>query len=601
MKNGKVEEHLGREAFHGFACLDGVEFENGVIEMDVAVDGSRSYPGLVFRMQSEETYERFYIRPHRAGLYPDALQYTPVFHGDSPWQLYSGEGYTAGANLPVGRWFHLKMEIKGNQARVFVDGDGQPALEIHDLKHGTSRGTIGVYGPPDQSAFFSDFRYAVDESLEFEAPPHEEMHEGTLVDWEISNGFPEKAIDREAYPSFPLFHSAKWTKVRSEANGLVNITRHVKRENREGDLVFAKTVFISGKRQTLKLWIGYSDKVTVFHNGKPVFAGNSAYRSRDPSFAGYIGFHDALFLDLQEGLNEIFMTVSETFGGWGVMARADMALDAPVREHERAVKQWETAADFLTPESVQYDPKREILYVTSFDVDFSRKSEPSGFISKVKLNGEVEELRWVTGLRGPCGMALYKDSLYVAERGALTVIDVTTGEVIDRHAMPGTVFINDVAVDGSGQVYVSDSFRTTPGRSTTIYRLRNGKVEPWIDDERLNRTNGLFVDNGFLYVGNTGDCTLKAIGLLNREIHTVACLGAGIVDGIRATRSSDHVVTLWEGKVFLVSPKGNIVEVLDLIPEGLNCADIEFIKEKDLLIVPTFYGNKLMAYTITSH
>ncbi len=42
--------HLDRESLAGFAWLKDSDFHNGVIEVDLAVNGSRSYPGIVFRM-----------------------------------------------------------------------------------------------------------------------------------------------------------------------------------------------------------------------------------------------------------------------------------------------------------------------------------------------------------------------------------------------------------------------------------------------------------------------------------------------------------------------------------------------------------------------
>ena len=80
LKNAEIVTHLGRKALAGATYLKDVQMENGIIEVDIAVTGARSYPGVIFRMQSPENFERFYLRPHRAGLYPDALQYTPVFN-----------------------------------------------------------------------------------------------------------------------------------------------------------------------------------------------------------------------------------------------------------------------------------------------------------------------------------------------------------------------------------------------------------------------------------------------------------------------------------------------------------------------------------------
>ena len=47
--NAEVTEYLGRECLIGTAFLPNIAFENGIIEYDIAVDGSRGYPGVMFR------------------------------------------------------------------------------------------------------------------------------------------------------------------------------------------------------------------------------------------------------------------------------------------------------------------------------------------------------------------------------------------------------------------------------------------------------------------------------------------------------------------------------------------------------------------------
>ncbi len=96
--NARKVDHLGRKALMGSAYLKDVEFQNGIIELDMAVERRTSYPGVLFRMRSVREHERFYIRPHRAGLYADAIQYVASFNGVDSWQLYSGEGFTAMVN-----------------------------------------------------------------------------------------------------------------------------------------------------------------------------------------------------------------------------------------------------------------------------------------------------------------------------------------------------------------------------------------------------------------------------------------------------------------------------------------------------------------------
>jgi sugar lactone lactonase YvrE len=598
--NGEIQTHLGRQCLSGAATLKDVEFENGVIEVDVAVNGSRSYPGIIFRMQSNADYERFYIRPHRAGLYPDALQYTPVFKQVAGWQLYNGPGYTAEGEIPVDEWVHVKMEVQGSQARVFLNEGDEPALSIDDLKHGVSKGTLGVLGPNNGTACFSNFMYTVDDDLSFEAPPAAATLPGTITDWEISRPFKAEQANRDRYPRFYTIFGANWQKVAPEASGLVDIARYAQRTAGGADLVLARTKVRSDRRQNVTFSFGYSDEVDLFLNGRKVFAGNSSYQYRDPSFLGIVGFHDAVNLALEKGLNEIFMMVTETFGGWGIMGKLDGEVSPPIKEHERATQVWATDSVFLTPESVLYDPEREILYVTNFDAMFGATEEFTGYISKLSLNGEVEELKWITDLNAPAGIAIYQDKLYTLERGFLTEIDITRGEILERYEVPGSDFVNDLAIDGEGNIYISD---TSPSShiDSRIYRFKDGAFEVWLDGPEIYRANGLFIHENELLVGNTGDGIFKAVDLTDKTVRNITSLGAGVIDGIRVDKQGNYIVSHWEGQTYVISPSGEVVEVLDTMGERLNSADFEYIREHNLLLIPTFLGNRVTAYRLAEN
>jgi hypothetical protein len=70
LKNAKAVDFLGRKAIMGAAFLKDVQFQNGTIEVDIAAstDRARSYPGIVFRGQPNQDWERVYIRPLRQSL-----------------------------------------------------------------------------------------------------------------------------------------------------------------------------------------------------------------------------------------------------------------------------------------------------------------------------------------------------------------------------------------------------------------------------------------------------------------------------------------------------------------------------------------------------
>jgi sugar lactone lactonase YvrE len=594
LADAETTTYLGRNCISGTAYLKHVEFHNGVIEVDVVVDGSRSYPGVVFRVQSETDYERFYLRPHRAGFYPDALQYTPVINGIAGWQLYHGKGFTAGAQIPENEWIRLRLEVKGAQTRVFVGDAERPGLVVDALKHGDSRGPIGIMS--DGPARFSNFRYELTDDLDFDEPRQRPTPGGTITDWELSRSFKTTRVDPARYPRFFTIFGARWQKVTSEPSGLVDVARFVERRGSGADCVLARKIVQCDSRRDVRLSFGYSDKVTVFLNGHRVFTGNSAYRSRDRSFMGVVGLHDAVYLPLEKGRNEIMLIVTEQFGGWGFMAHVDEELAEPSEQQGRMIKVWETADVFKVPESVLYDRKRDILYVSSFD-KLKRKNVNTGFISKVTLDGEIDELEWVTGLDGPCGMGLHKNRLYVVEcSGNLVEIDARKGEVQSRYKIEGSTFLNDLAIDRSGNVYISDTSRERAGDD--IYRFKKGTIEVWKTGDEIHRANGLFIYDERLIIGNTGDGFLKSIDLGDKRVERITCLGAGVIDGIRVNNNGNYIISHWEGQTYEVTPDGSVTKIFDTMTDGLNAADFEFVTEKNLLVVPTFLGNKVVAYRV---
>ena len=130
-------------------------------------------------------------------------------------------------------------------------------------------------------------------------------------------------------------------------------------------------------------------------------------------------------------------------------------LTASSSEAFHLVKKWATEQVFDVPESVYWDFDREILYVSNIAGNPGEK-DGEGFISRLSIDGEVRKLKWVTGLNAPKGMAAYGGRLYVSDIDELAVIDIRTDSVVERHPAEGAIFLNDVAVDAKGNVYISD-------------------------------------------------------------------------------------------------------------------------------------------------
>jgi sugar lactone lactonase YvrE len=263
-----------------------------------------------------------------------------------------------------------------------------------------------------------------------------------------------------------------------------------------------------------------------------------------------------------------------------------------VLKHDGVSKVWETGKDFKVPESVAYDPAAGVLYVSNYDMYNAGRGEGRQYISKVSLEGEILDLSWAAGLQNPTGMAVAGDRLFVVERSGLAEIDTGTGEIVARHPAAGQGFLNDAAADGSGNIYVSDS------RGGVLYRLAEGGLEVWFEGEEISQPNGLHVCRGRLLVGNNGDRMLKAIDLATREITTVAVMGPGIMDGIASDAEGNYIVSHWEGRVYRIGPDGDKVKLLDVTGPQHNCADLDYVPETGLLVIPGFVDNVVTAYRV---
>jgi len=326
----RVENHKGRTSLYleGKAFFDEAQFSDGVVEVDVTTPVPRAFAGILFRTQSSTEYEEMYIRLHKSGS-PDAIQYTPVFNDVAAWQLYGpGDGWGMAA-FDKNEWIPLRIEFRGNRVSIFAGQSNDAVLETR-LRRDVETGGIGLWGL--FGAYFSNFRYTPHHrSSEVISEP--EREQGVITNWELSKAFRAGNMNLTEVPAAA---TAAWHTVKSEASGLINLSRYLPQDDfsnvpSDGDfddgqspiLAYAKTKINSESDQIKKLHFGYSDDIVIILNGKPVFSGSSGFRVRDPLFQGMIGYHDAVYLNLKEGENELVFAVTETFGGWGLMAKFD--------------------------------------------------------------------------------------------------------------------------------------------------------------------------------------------------------------------------------------------------------------------------------------
>lgn len=580
--SGAVVDFDGRKCLKGSAVLKDIIFENGTIEVDVyTAPNQRAYPGVVFRMTDQQNYERVYIRPHRSGLYGDALQYVGTFNGLDSWQLFSGEGKSSRLDIPANQWNKIKIEVGGSQARLYWNNTGNPVMEITDLVHGISKGSLALFG--DNTSYFSNFKYTTSSGSDLKMYYEKEKVVGIISDWEISQVFSLADVSFEEFPDNDLMKKVTWQKATADHTGMVDISRYHARKNQLGDCIFAKTMIKSDADKTVRLGFGYSDYITVFLNKKPVFFGNSAYRSRDDSFLGVVGYNDVVFLPLKKGDNELLIMVGESMGGWGFMFRDEDA----IFKDERLIEQWQIRNTIPVPESVVYDAKRDICYVSSF------MDEKNGSINIIKTNGDIVKLKWITDVMRPTGLAVHKDKLYCVERNRVSVIDPDSGKVMRRYPILNPGFPNDIAITKEGMIFVSDS------RSGVIYNFEEDTFRIWHQSQDIAGANVLFAEEETLWIGASGSGTMKSINIKTNEWGTSLFIGKGaVLDGFAVIGDNQYLAGDNNGLLYMVYGSEVKKIILNTKTPQRNIADFVYIPEKELLIIPTFTDNKIVGYKI---
>jgi len=258
------------------------------------------------------------------------------------------------------------------------------------------------------------------------------------------------------------------------------------------------------------------------------------------------------------------------------------------KEEFELVSKWSTDSVLKIPESVYYDKANDVLYVSNIDGKPTQK-DGKGFISRVSPAGEILDLKWVTGIDAPKGMGVNTGKLYVTNIDEIVEIDITEGVISERYACEGAKFANDIAVNEEGMVFASDM------ATGVIYRLKDGNAEKWIESEELKSPNGLYAKKDHLLIGMKG-AVMKAgykTGQLEKYISNT-----GGIDGLKEVGDGYYIKSDWSGHVHLLHPEKEKILLLNTADDKINAADIEFVPEENMLYVPTFYDNRVMAYSL---
>jgi hypothetical protein len=337
----RVENYLGRPSLYinrGVALARGVELRDGTIELDMATPKGGNFMGVAFHASTTDNSEVVFFRTYLSGR-PDAMQYAPALNGvAAAWQIYNGDGANAAPTLAFDQWMHVRIEITGTVAAIYLNDEHDPALTVPRLAgvDGRSLGLwTGYYG---RGAYYSNIRYTPREPS---APrPDAPLPRGTIVNWELSQMFDAASLTPG---TLPPFSGLQWERVHVEAPGFVLVNRYrrmpsigiptdpstheplvesIMRGQVAGSkVVFARTMIESDRAQLKRMLFGYSDGVVIYCNGQPLYFAMNPSGLRGQGIMDRIG--DAVYLPLTKGRNEVVFAVTEFTGGWAYWARID--------------------------------------------------------------------------------------------------------------------------------------------------------------------------------------------------------------------------------------------------------------------------------------
>ena len=265
---------------------------------------------------------------------------------------------------------------------------------------------------------------------------------------------------------------------------------------------------------------------------------------------------------------------------------------------------------FLTPESVLYDSIQDVYFVANV-VGVETAKDNNGFISRVKPDGAVENLRWVEGgrngvtLNSPHGMALAGDTLWIADLDAVRAFHARTGAALDSISLADSnaVFLNDVAVALTGALYITDTgirFDDVgnvlhPGPDRVFRIAPDRKISVAIRGDSLGWPNGIALDpigKRFIIVSYGGKAVLSwKPG--DKKATTIAS-GAGGYDGVEVVNGK-ILLSSWNDSSVSRVEGNTLVKLVAGVP---GPAGIGYDSRRNRVLIPLFEANRVEVWQL---
>jgi hypothetical protein len=256
-----------------------------------------------------------------------------------------------------------------------------------------------------------------------------------------------------------------------------------------------------------------------------------------------------------------------------------------------------TIEGFNSPESMIVN--KSDLYVTNVGKELNPTlKDGDGFVSKLTLEGKVENLNFISGLDAPKGMGILGNTLYIADINTLKGFDLKTKKEVFSLVFEGVNFLNDITVKDSNTLFIGAS------DVGAIYEVdvSNKSYEKLMD---FTTANGLFYEDGILYAAKLGSSAktmfdgkgkLYKIDLENNNKLTRLASFEGVLDGVHKVGNKVYVSDWGNSK------KTGIVRIYDLktkkesvlkLEPFMGAADFWIDEKSNKLYLPQMIGGKI--------